>query len=625
MSSQFDQLAPWEKVQAKTFTKWINAQCKGSIAVKDITTDLQDGQALAKLLTAISGESIDKMNTKPTMRIQKVENVGKCIRFITDHDVKLVGIGAEEIVDGNVKLTLGMIWTLILRFVIAGLSEDGLSAKQGLLLWCQKKCEPYKNVKIDNFTTSWQDGLGLCALIHRHRPDLINYESLTKDNAMHNLNLAFDVAETHLAVPKILDAADIVDTPKPDERSIMTYIAQLYNVFSNMDQVEVAGRKVKNFLNFMSQIQSMSNDYEKRVRALHTEIDERSKQFGHSKDHDTYGEVKAAMVDFREYRRTKRRQMVQEKDDLATLFTSIQTKLRFQKLPAYEPPAGLLPVDTEKHLTHLGTVETTRRRQLNANMSTVKAKLEKNFGDQANAFYNEIQKFKHEALADYGNDLHHAKDKLHHILQNVKQHAGGLHNVEKAEKACEEANIESNEHTDHTVDDLAFEINQVEKLITKSVSAVEAQIAASGEKGGVSAAQLKEYKDTFNHFDVDKDGNLNRLEFKSCLTTLGLIGIDFEGSDAKFERIFTDVAGGKDIILFDNFVEYMNRLAGSSMDPNQIAAAFSTVAKGKNHISKHDCQVAGLVPEEVEFITLHLPKAGDGYDYNAYLKKSFHQ
>jgi uncharacterized protein YukE len=606
MASALDSLAPWEKVQAKTFSKWINAQLKGAGAIKDITLDLQDGQNLAKLLTSLSGEVIAKMNTKPTMRIQKVENVGKCIRFITEHDVKLVGIGAEEIVDGNCKMTLGLIWTLILRFVISGLSEDGLSAKQGLLLWCQKKCEPYKNVKIDNFTTSWQDGLGLCALIHRHRPDLINYESLTKDNALHNLNLAFDVAEQHLAVPKILDAADIIDTAKPDERSIMTYIAQLYNVFSNMSQVEVAGKKVKNFLNFMSQIQSMSNDYEKRVRALHKEIDDKANSFSHAQDGDTYASVKHAMVEFRDYRRTKRRQMVQEKDDLATLFTSIQTKLRFQKLPAYEPPSGLYPADTEKHLTHLGTIETTRRRQLNANMNAVKAKLEKNFGDAANHFYNEIQNFKHEALADFGNDLNSAKNKLSELLQRVKAHESHLAAVEKAEKLCEEANIESNEHTDHTVDDLSFEIHQVEKLITKNLTAVEAQIAASGG-GGISAEQLKEYKDTFNHFDVDKDGSLNRLEFKSCLTTLGLIGIDFEGGDAKFERIFTDVAGGQPEIKFDNFVEYMNRLAGSSMDQTQIAAAFSTLSQGKAFLTKNDCAVGGLVPEEVEFITLNLP------------------
>jgi len=141
---QLASLAAWEKIQAKTFSKWINAQLKGSFVVNDITIDLQDGQVLARLLQALSGDAIQKINTKPTMRIQKVENVGKCIRFITEHDVKLVGIGAEEIVDGNPKMTLGLIWTLILRFIIVGLSEDGLSVKQGLLLWCQKNVNRIK-------------------------------------------------------------------------------------------------------------------------------------------------------------------------------------------------------------------------------------------------------------------------------------------------------------------------------------------------------------------------------------------------------------------------------------------------------------------------------------------------
>jgi len=312
---------------------------------------------------------------------------------------------------------------------------------------------------------------------------------------------------------------------------------------------------------------------------------------------------------------------------LATLFTSIQTKLRFQKLPVYEPPAGLYPADTEKHIGHLGTIETTRRRQLNANMNTIKAKIEKEFGDAANHFYDQIQKYKHEALVDFGMDFQAAKDKLSHLLNSVKSHAAGLGHVEKAEKLCEQANIESNEHTDHTVDDLAFEILQVEKLISKTLAAVESQIAAMASgSSGVSAEQLKEYKDTFNHFDVDKDGSLNRLEFKSCLTTLGLIGIDFEGGDAKFERIFGDVAGGRDHILFDTFVEYMNRLAGSSMDQGQITTAFSTLSQGKAYLTKQDCQVGGLIPEEVEFITLNLPPqhgVAGGYDYNSYLKQSF--
>ena len=81
-----------------------------------------------------------------------------------------------------------------------------MSAKEGLLLWCQRKTQPYKNVNVLNFHTSFKDGLAFCALIHRHRPDLIDYDKLSKDDPLKNLNLAFDIAEKHLDIPKMLDA-----------------------------------------------------------------------------------------------------------------------------------------------------------------------------------------------------------------------------------------------------------------------------------------------------------------------------------------------------------------------------------------------------------------------------------
>ena len=66
-----------------------------------------------------------------------------------------------DIIDGNLKLILGMIWTLILRFTIADISEEGVSAKEGLLLWCQRKTQPYDEVNVQDFTYSWTDGLAL--------------------------------------------------------------------------------------------------------------------------------------------------------------------------------------------------------------------------------------------------------------------------------------------------------------------------------------------------------------------------------------------------------------------------------------------------------------------------------
>ena len=83
------------------------------------------------------------MSTKPSPM--------KALDFIASKGVKLVSIGAEEIVDGNVKMTLGMIWTIILRFAIQDISVEEMTAKEGLLLWCQRKTAPYKNVNVQNF------------------------------------------------------------------------------------------------------------------------------------------------------------------------------------------------------------------------------------------------------------------------------------------------------------------------------------------------------------------------------------------------------------------------------------------------------------------------------------------
>lgn len=67
-----------------------------------------------------------------------------------------MSIGAEEIVDGNLKMTLGMIWTIILRFAIQDISVEEMTAKEGLLLWCQRKTAPYKNVNVQNFHLSFK-------------------------------------------------------------------------------------------------------------------------------------------------------------------------------------------------------------------------------------------------------------------------------------------------------------------------------------------------------------------------------------------------------------------------------------------------------------------------------------
>jgi len=79
----------------------------------NLLADLRDGTLLSNLMEEISGKALVH-NKKPKMRVHYVENNGKVLNFIKAQGLKLVGIGPEDIVDGNQKLILGLIWTLIL-------------------------------------------------------------------------------------------------------------------------------------------------------------------------------------------------------------------------------------------------------------------------------------------------------------------------------------------------------------------------------------------------------------------------------------------------------------------------------------------------------------------------------
>ncbi|KAF4787889.1 Alpha-actinin-4 [Turdus rufiventris] len=392
----------------KTFTAWCNSHLrKAGTQIENIEEDFRDGLKLMLLLEVISGERLAKPE-RGKMRVHKISNVNKALDFIASKGVKLVSIGAEdlayfniqitldeltpiltytEIVDGNVKMTLGMIWTIILRFAIQDISVEETSAKEGLLLWCQRKTAPYKNVNIQNFHISWKDGLGFCALIHRHRPELIDYGKLRKDDPLTNLNTAFDVAEKYLDIPKMLDAEatgifiimflvelavgskwcpmgarepgvpfhysqqyfqwhlDIIGTLRPDEKAIMTYVSCYYHAFSGAQKAETAANRICKVLAVNQENEQLMEDYEKLASDLLEWIRRTIPWLENRAPENTMQAMQQKLEDFRDYRRLHKPPKVQEKCQLEINFNTLQTKLRLSNRPAFMPSEGKMVSD----------------------------------------------------------------------------------------------------------------------------------------------------------------------------------------------------------------------------------------------------------------------------------------
>jgi filamin len=213
--------AKWVEIQQKTFTRWANTYLKERmVQIKDLQKDLNDGIALINLLEIISSKSLGKYNKKVKVRSQNLENVLLSLNFLRTENIKLVNIGAEDIVDGRLKLILGLIWTIILRYQIH--MEEGKSARSDLLAWVRSKIPEYN---INNFSNNWNDGKALCALGNALVPGLCpNHLELNPNEALKNAILGSDNAEREMHIPKVLAPEDMVH-PDVDELSVMTYIS----------------------------------------------------------------------------------------------------------------------------------------------------------------------------------------------------------------------------------------------------------------------------------------------------------------------------------------------------------------------------------------------------------------
>ncbi|XP_021231069.1 microtubule-actin cross-linking factor 1 isoform X11 [Numida meleagris] len=327
-----------DRVQKKTFTKWVNKHLmKVRKHINDLYEDLRDGHNLVSLLEVLSGVKLPR--EKGRMRFHRLQNVQIALDFLKQRQVKLVNIRNDDITDGNPKLTLGLIWTIILHFQISDIYISGesgdMSAKEKLLLWTQKVTAGYIGVKCTNFSSCWSDGKMFNALIHRYRPDLVDMERVQIQSNRENLEQAFEIAE-RLGVTRLLDAED-VDVPSPDEKSVITYVSSIYDAFPKVPE---GGEGISAI-----EVDSRWLEYQTRVESLISWIKQHTILMSDKSFPQNPVELKALYNQYIHFKETEIPAREQEKGRIEELYKLLEVWIEFGRIKL---PQGYHPNDVEE-------------------------------------------------------------------------------------------------------------------------------------------------------------------------------------------------------------------------------------------------------------------------------------
>lgn len=318
----------------------------------------------------------------------------------------------------------------------------------------------------------------------------------------------------------------------------------------------------------------MQNDYEKRIKELLKQVAEQRLFWETSKFQGTYADAKLQSQELTEYKKKQKRIWVAEKSDLVGLLGNIRTKMGTYRLAAYNPPQELSLEALEQAWAALMKSERERSQGVNETIRDIKNSLRKSFADKANSLALALSTLS-TSISGLEGDLQDQLDHARRMKENIQPLEEYLQIIAGVDQQCQEANIEENDFTTYTYEELVYELSLVTLSVSKKLAFLENQMVAR-EMTNLTPIQLEEFESVFRHFDRSLRNALGELEFSAALASLGLV-YDEEEMHEKFMA----TSQGREYVTFEQFIKFMVEVTEDQNTAEQVFESFKEVADGK--------------------------------------------
>ena len=207
-------------------------------------------------------------------------------------------------------------------------------------------------------------------------------------------------------------------------------------------------------------------------------------------------------------------------------------------------------------------------------LPSIKNHLRRTFADKANDFALALNTLS-TSISGLDGDVEDQLRLTQRLSENLEPLDQYLTIIAQIDEQCQEANIEENDFTTYTYDELDYELGLVKSSVSKKLAFLENQMVARNMTN-LTPIQLEEFESVFRHFDRDLSNSLHELEFSAALASLGLVYDDME-----MHEKFLETSGGREYVTFEQFIRFMVDVTEDQNTAEQVFESFKEVADGK--------------------------------------------